>query len=279
MPIIHNMANEEYHSKTEYLSSSQLKVAYHDIEKFKMYYIDKQVEYKSSQALNLGTAVHCALLEPDEFEKRFYLLDTSELNLRTKKDRELVEQLKVENSKKMALSAKDYEVIDGIKKSVDTYDTAKTLLMAGDAELSIFNEDWILPQKIRPDRINMKHKMIIDLKTTARGVTPDLFFRNAFALDYDLSAYNYIDVANREFNEDSYSFIWVVVSTEKPYSVAVYEAGHLTLGKGREKYVRAIERIVNAKETGIYRNQLGPQNSDIFFERKNSYQPDIVIDF
>ena len=278
MSVYYDMSNEEYHSKKEYFSSSQLKVAYHDIEKFKLYCLDGKSDNKRSKALDLGTAVHCALLEEDKFSSKYYMIDTSSLNLRTKKDRESVEKIKLENENKTSLSKQEFEIISGIKKSVSEYPMAQALLNVGVPEVSIFSESWIIPQRIRPDRIDTVNHIIIDLKTTAKGVSLDQFFKNALALDYDLSAYNYIDVANRHYFVDNYRFFWVVVSTEKPYSVAVYEAGPMTLEKGKDKYETAITKIAKAKNSNNFKIQTTKQNSDEYFSRFD-FKKEIEIDF
>lgn len=77
--IYHDLSNEDYHSGPA-ISKSQLD----DIAISPAVYQWKKhapIDEEKTQALDMGTALHCILLEPDEFEKRFIV--APEFNRRT----------------------------------------------------------------------------------------------------------------------------------------------------------------------------------------------------
>lgn len=65
--------NDEYHTKTDVVSNSMLNVLSgpKGPQLFDAYYISKTLKQPESDAMALGSLVHCLALEPDEFEKRF----------------------------------------------------------------------------------------------------------------------------------------------------------------------------------------------------------------
>ena len=78
--IYHDLSNEQYHSGPG-VSKSQLD----DIAESPATYIWRKnapVDTEKLQALDMGTALHCLLLEPDEFDSRF--IKAPDFNRRTK---------------------------------------------------------------------------------------------------------------------------------------------------------------------------------------------------
>jgi hypothetical protein len=67
------LTNDEYHAKTDVVSNSMLNVLSgpKGPQLFDAYYISKTLKQPESDAMALGSLVHCLSLEPDAFESRF----------------------------------------------------------------------------------------------------------------------------------------------------------------------------------------------------------------
>ena len=64
----------------------------------------------------------------------------------------------------------------------------------------------------------------------------------------------YLDGLKHHTNND-YEYYFVVVEKEEPYSVAAYKLSDESYQLGRNKYRKAMEKIVQARETNNYQLQ------------------------
>src|SRR6056297_780015 len=105
--IIRNESNEDYHANKA-ISSSHAKLAYKSLQLFKDNE-DGLIERKESPAMALGSAIHTAVLEPDEYTNR-YIVKPEGLNGRTKEGKEFAKKCAEKNL--TVLDAKDQQRID-----------------------------------------------------------------------------------------------------------------------------------------------------------------------
>ena len=100
-------SNEDYHSDPS-ISSSGLKViADRSVE----YYLNRP-PFKTTDAMELGTAIHEKLLFPDQFDDQYFELP--KLDLRKKADKEIAAELKEKNKGKITLTTTQMDAINGI---------------------------------------------------------------------------------------------------------------------------------------------------------------------
>ncbi len=143
-----------------------------------------------------------------------------------------------------------------MRVNIETTQHAAELLTGGEAEVSYFytNKEFGLDLKVRPDYINHEKGYILDLKTS-RDAGIDSFKRDfTWSFNYDLSAAMYIDGISH-YTGKQYDYYFLVVEKEAPFSVAVYKLGEESYAFGRNKYRKAMEKIVQAKETNTYKLQ------------------------
>lgn len=195
-------------------------------------------------AMQLGTAFHTALLEPDRFGESFVM--APKFDRRTKEGKAAAEAWETENAGKMALTAEQMAAIRSMASSVRCHAGADKLLSQGLAEMSGF---WIdlesgVECKCRPDFLVMdgdKVSGIVDVKTCS-DAGADGFARAIATLGYDVQAAFYQDGLNALAGR-SIPFYFIAVEKEPPYAVATYSAGIDVIEVGRAKYRGALQLL------------------------------------
>ena len=163
--IYHDLSNEQYHSGPG-VSKSQLD----DVAESPATYIWRKnapVDTDKLQALDMGTALHCLLLEPDEFDSRF--IKAPDFNRRTKDGKaEESEFLKnCADTGKTVIEYEDHRKLLLMRESVMAHPDARWLLeQAGSSESSIYWTDEETGElcRCRPDRMLDNHPIILDVK-------------------------------------------------------------------------------------------------------------------
>jgi hypothetical protein len=245
-----NLSNSQYHSCDKYWSSTHLKAMVKKSAKhFHYEYISKPKEEKTqTEQLLLGSAVHTWTLEPDNFDKEFFVMP--ELNLRTNEGKATKEKLIADNPGRTPLSKHIHDEAMIISQKILENETAKKLLFeSGRREASYF---WTCPfsglnMRAKLDHSSSQH--FVELKTTSK-FEPEEFQKQAYNLHYDLSLFHYKEALKQVMDIDVPAF-FIVVETEAPYDVIVYKAGDSLYQTGNEKWVRA----VSALERGLKQNE------------------------
>ncbi|WP_310717221.1 PD-(D/E)XK nuclease-like domain-containing protein, partial [Burkholderia multivorans] len=144
-------------------------------------------------AMQLGTAFHVALLEPDRLGETFVV--APKFDRRTKEGKAAAEAWEAENAGKTPLTADQMAAIEQMVVSVRSHQGAANLLASGMAEMSGFwtdpdtgiqckcRPDWVVTMEDRPDWITA----IVDVKT-CRDASADGFARAIATLGYDVQA-------------------------------------------------------------------------------------------
>ena len=228
-------SNEKYHSSPG-ISASGLKYIYQ--ESVKKYLKRKPFE---SKAMALGTAVHTALLEPDNFNKEYYVLHN--IDRRTKAGKEQFATAEKLARNKIMLPSQDKEIIDSInvnfKKS-----TLAQYYCKGQIELSHYGEYQGAKVRIRPDVLNRHKDFIADIKTCQNN-SPRAFKNDVKKFSYHLQAAFYMDML--EINH----FKFIVVETKYPFSVEVYTLSKEMIEQGRNAWKQAFADYQMYLETGV----------------------------
>lgn len=213
--------------------------------------------HTSTPAQEWGTAVHTAILEPDELERRYRLEpeqpadNGAKVWRATKAYKEGVAALLEQPGVEGVLSADQWESLRWIQRRVaESTIGAKLHDLPGIREASIFgyDEDHSLWRKIRPDWYIAAANMVVDVKTAAdwraRG-----FARACHNYGYHMSAAYYMDTAELAgLVVDHYVFL--VVASEAPHEVATYTLDADSIEQGRHDYRRALAEWRECEETG-----------------------------
>ena len=208
--IYYDLSNEQYHSGPG-VSKSQLD----DIAISPATYIWRKsapVDTEKLQALDMGTALHCLLLEPDEFDSRF--IKAPEFNRRTKDGRaEEAEFLKnCADTGKTVIEYDDRRKLMLMRDSVMAHPDARWLLeQAGHSESSIYWTDDETGElcRCRPDRKLNQYPILLDVKKVD---DMSRFERHVEEFRYHVQNAMYCDGYEKTFGERP-EFLFLAVSS------------------------------------------------------------------
>lgn len=234
MEIVKEMSNSDYRAR-EGLSSSDIKMLLENPYKYKIGY-----KKPKSENLALGSAVHSLILEPENFKRDFLIMP--DLNLRTKEGKEEKAKLEYEAESSGKILIKD----ESYKKALDIVDNFKQrsvfdMFKNGVAEVSFFSEINGIKCKARPDYFIQDKGIILDLKTTSQenGASPDNFLKAIANFKYYIQAKWYMLLTGAK------EFYFVVLETESPYMLGVYELDKVSLDFAEKEILRAFEVFRN----------------------------------
>jgi exodeoxyribonuclease VIII len=231
-------SNEKYHSSRA-ISASGLK----SIHNKSVYHFINQKPY-TSDAYQLGTAIHTLVLEPHLFDEQVKFYD--KVDGRTaegKEQKKLLEAWQEEG--KLVFPETDREMFTIIKDNFDNNPTASKYAK-GDVELSHYIEDFQgVYLRIRPDVINYDEGFISDVKT-CRSNTPKNFRNDIYKYGYHIQATLYCDA----LGIDPSRFIFQAIETNHPYSVQCYRLSEDMIERGRADYENAIVQWREYLDTG-----------------------------
>jgi hypothetical protein len=192
----------------------------------------KQAPEKATDAMNIGTALHTKVLEPELFDDQFLV---AKLDRRTSEGKAAQAEAIARNL--IILKPEEMFTIDSMDSEIKAHKGAMKLLQNGDAEQTVITEmDGVLC-KIRMDYVR-KEGIIIDVKTTI-DASPEAFLKTIINYNYHIQAAFYLDVlAQTEYPSTHFAFI--AVEKEAPFSVGVYTLDESFIELGRKKYKRAL---------------------------------------
>ncbi|EID7286224.1 exodeoxyribonuclease VIII [Escherichia coli] len=247
--IYYGISNENYHAGPG-VSKSQLD----DIADTPALYLWRKnapVDTTKTKTLDLGTAFHCRVLEPEEFNNRFIV--APEFNRRTNagKEEEKAFLMECASTGKTVITAEEGRKIELMYQSVMALPLGQWLVeSAGHAESSIYWED---PEtgilcRCRPDKIIPEFHWIMDVKTTADIQR----FKTAY--------YDYRYHVQDAFYSDGYeaqfgvlpTFVFLVASTTVEcgrYPVEIFMMGEEAKLAGQQEYHRNLRTLADCLNT------------------------------
>jgi len=195
--------------KREYLSTSALK-AFAKSPNHYIQYVNREVE--PTPAMELGSAVHCAILEPDEWHDRYSVIP--KIDRRTKAGKAAWETFNIASAGKTVLNQEQHRIVDACRRAVQEHPTAGPLLAEAIAvEQKRQTAIEGVPYTGIADAVGPG--WIADLKTTA-DASPGQFQRQAFNLMYHEQAAAYREIWSAD------AFYFITVETTPPHNVTVF---------------------------------------------------------
>lgn len=242
---IFEMTNEAYHADRSAVSASGLKEMLRSPAHFQSYLNTTREE---TAAMAFGTALHCAMLEPERFLCDYVV--AIKFDRRTKEGKEAAAAFEAEHAGKTIISAEDYSAINTMVGSLMARSEVNLLLDGGAVEQSLFwiDEDTGVACKCRPD--NLGELAILDVKTT-QDASPEGFPKVCANWRYDLQAAFYIDGVAAVTGR-SLPFVFLAAEKDSPYACAVYQASSEFVENGRRKYKAALRKLAECRETGLW---------------------------
>ena len=196
--------------------------------------------------MELGTAVHMAVLEPELFLETYTTAPA--VSKTTKAGKEAWAE--AEATGKKLLKSEELDQIDRMHQSLLSHPGArKALKSAGKAEQSIFATDSAtgLEMKCRPDYLT-DSGWVIDLKTTT-DASAESFARSAANFRYHVQAAWYMHVIQTATGERPKGFVFLAVEKSAPYAVQVFKASPELIEAGQQQAAADLQRIAECKQT------------------------------
>lgn len=251
---IYDESNETYHA-SKAVSHSKLEVFRRRPILYKKQYIDGTLEKPTSAAFAMGSAVHCAVLEPSEFGVR-YAVRPAGIDRRTKDGKAQYEAFVAENQNRSILDPDDHSTVLAMRRSVQLHPAASKLLDKGEAEITWRGryEGLPVPLQCRTDWINEKDGYVADVKTVASLSNDDLdFMRTVAVYGYHRQAAFYLDLLAKVGLTDL-SWYFVVVEKSEPFGTTVFQLDQSALEVGAKENNRDLFRLSRAYAEDIWVN-------------------------
>lgn len=215
---VYNISNEEYH-ESEGISRSKLMLLNKSPHHFWYEVLSgKAIKKEATPAMNVGSAFHTLLLEPEKFNEEFAVAPV--LDRRTTAGKELYAKFNAEHGNKIILTSDQYKQTSVMVKHIKEHEIVTTLLDDSVFEQSIFwtdNETGI-QFKCRPDI--WSSKMVVDLKTTS-DASEYMTQRSSLNYGYYLQS-GMIYEACKAIDKPFEMFVHLFCEKEAPYVPAVY---------------------------------------------------------
>ncbi len=222
------LTNEAYHS-SEGISKSGLDLVMRSPAHYR--FADKR---ESTRAMEIGTALHCAILEPERFATDYMMLK----EVTDRRASAYKEACKVWSAERV-LTGSEADKVAGMQESVRSNPHLTEYMQApGRCELSVFANDPVtgVLVKCRFDKLT-DSVLAVDLKKTQ-----DLrdFGKSVANYGYHIQAAFYSDVYKWATGEELRGFVFAAVEENMPHASAPLILDEEALEIGRMQYREAL---------------------------------------
>lgn len=225
----------------DYLTSPALYEAKH---------ITHSINEKSTDPMLLGSAIHCRLLERDEYESRYAVGPTNDR--RTKKWTEF----EAEHPDHECITPSMASTIGAVARAVEQHEEAAALLECEDGESEVTvvwtDEKTGLRCKARFDRRRAAKLWAIELKSTL-SVRPDELSRTAYSGGWHRRSAFYSEAHRQAWGESPHAFLWIACATAAPFEVRVFTLDTIAEDQGAQDVRSALDGIAEMRESKVWR--------------------------
>lgn len=207
---------------------------------------------EDTPAMAMGRAVHCAVLEPDEFPLR-YALRPDGIDRRTKDGKAAWEAFVAANAGRDVLDADEYRRALAIRDAVRGHGPAAARLATGRAEQVIqwTDAETGVACKARADFISTVGRgAIVDLKTTSK-LNPRMWPSEVARRFYHAQLAFYIDGAHAA-GLGALDAVIIGVESARPYDCGVWTLDEDSLYCGQQTYREWLARLVECRRTNVW---------------------------
>ena len=204
-------------------------------------------KFEPSREMVIGSMIHEIVLEN---KTPNYIVRPADLDLRTKEGKEW----KAKNAGREILTQEEYFSIQNASKAVLSNPDAKYMLgLCPNREVGIVQEFAGVKIKGRLDAYGKDEEsnpFILDLKTTI-SAEPEEFGRKIFNLKYTAQCSWYQALLSLELGlECRPNWFWLIVETQEPYDVVIYQPSDEMLAIGEAQMRHCIDTFKTCSETG-----------------------------
>jgi hypothetical protein len=226
-----SITDDNYYEDKEYITASMVKQALQGSKK----QFDYAMQYsKESEAMLVGSAFHCMMLEPDKFSK-LYAFEPA-MDRRTKAGKEYILQWQEDNKDiPYHIPGKHEEMLLNMKDSLNNHPIYNSLIKSnGEREVIKLFELEESKCKSKIDYYDVDDNYIVDIKTCTSAKVDDIV-ESIKKYMYGIQAAFYLDGLR------AHKFYFVFVEKKAPYDVVIID--FISLEDGRKAYKAGIRNI------------------------------------
>lgn len=222
-----------------------------------------QEEQKRTEAFHEGQAIHYALLEPDEFDKRYTVGPPGDR--RTKDVKAEWARLRAKHGDDYVLKPATMDMLKGIGNAVSAHSIAGPLLSGpGQRECVALWDDAATGVRCKA-RIDCMPTLvggsppilglfpgqcIVDIKS-CQDASPEAFAKSVYAYGYHRQAQFYLRGC-RALGDPRQHFIIIAVEKEQPYGIGVYRIDEGALDAGEKLNDKALAQYLHCTTRGKF---------------------------
>ncbi len=216
------------------------------------YMWDYQHPRESTEQMDVGSAFHCALLRPNDFDGEFVKCTGENRNSKAWKDW-AADQRK---AGKTIIREKDFYNVFRMVTAVREHSRASILCNPDDVTAEVTGY-WQDPQtnvlcKLRADAINETHDVLVDVKK-ARDASYSAFIRAVADYGYHIQRVHYVEGMFR-LSRPMQEFIFVVVEDTPPWGVACYYLDAETIRFATTRWRRSLDVYAHCLQNNTWPN-------------------------
>ena len=218
---------------------------------------------ETTEAFRIGSAAHCAVLEPDQFWQR-YALRPEGIDRRTKDGKAAFAQFESENAGKVVIGSDELGDVREMAAAVAHHPLASQLLTAGKSELTWrvspagslalqCRTDWFNPAGCE---LSQGRPYVADLKTV-ESLDSDAFRnfeRAAFSFGYHRQAGFYLPLITEILGAPVFDFFFIAVEKAEPFGVAVYRLSDAAIARGQDETITDLVRLQSCIASNTWPN-------------------------
>ena len=255
--------NEVYHAN-DAISHSKLELFRRRPISYYRRFIAKTVARpEATEAFRIGSAAHCAVLEPDTFYAR-YAMRPEGIDRRTKDGKAAFAQFESENAGKVVIGSDELGDVREMAAAVAHHPLASQLLAAGKPELTWrvspagslalqCRTDWFNPAGCE---LSGWRPYVADLKTV-ESLDSDAFRnfeRACFSFGYHRQAGFYLPLITEITGAPVFDFFFVAVEKVEPFGVAVYRLSDAAIARGQDETITDLVRLQSCLASNTWPN-------------------------
>ena len=256
-------SNEVYHAHSA-ISHSKLELfRRRPISYYRRFVAKTVARPEPTEAFRLGSAAHCAVLEPATFWDR-YALRPEGIDRRTKDGKIAFAEFESANVDKTVITQDEAGSVQEMTAAVLLHPLASQLLAAGKPEISWrvspanslalqCRTDWFNPAG---RELTGRRPYVADLKTV-ESLDADAFRnfeRACFNFGYHRQAGFYLPLITEILGSPVFDFYFIVVEKAEPYGVAVYRLSDAATARGHDETITDLLRLQGCIKTQQWPN-------------------------
>lgn len=204
---------------------------------------------ESTPAMEKGTALHLAVFEPAEFERRVAVFD----GIRRGKEWESFKSKSLKNS--ITVKPDDFDDVISMRDELHRHPRVKELFDSqGTGEMGMVWQDvesglWC---KGLIDRFCAcwGYSIVLDLKTCQDSRAAE-FSKTVYNYSYHTKAMFYMDGLSA-IKDVSRRFLWIAIESTPHHGIVIHDIGEGMMQAGRRNYRRLLNQFAECKKTNIW---------------------------